>query len=209
MPPGFLPIKAAAAYVARRTRLIEQLYSRSNRAQGFGTNRQEVDRPPFRLRETIQIGLIAADDFVYTKAGSAGAIAFVGLMAAEGCSNGGSDVTGPPITSADTTAPSVAREMRGVWIATVANIDWPSVAKSHCLRSNRAELVRHSHQGKSSRPQYYSHCRSAPLVTPSINRHSSRGRNSSPEPRARVRATTRSRLPFRKRTHAEWNCMRG
>ena len=29
VPPGFLPIKAAAAYVARRTRLIEQLYSRS------------------------------------------------------------------------------------------------------------------------------------------------------------------------------------
>jgi uncharacterized lipoprotein YddW (UPF0748 family) len=55
----------------------------------------------------------------------------VGLFAAlflAACSRAG-DVTAPPSqppTAPDTAAPSIQREMRGVWIATVANIDWPS-----------------------------------------------------------------------------------
>jgi uncharacterized lipoprotein YddW (UPF0748 family) len=51
-------------------------------------------------------------------------LAALTLLAA--CSRSG-DVTGPPPPpAADTTAPSIRREMRGLWVATVANIDWPS-----------------------------------------------------------------------------------
>ncbi len=32
----------------------------------------------------------------------------------------------PPAPTADTASPAIQREMRGLWIATVANIDWPS-----------------------------------------------------------------------------------
>lgn len=57
------------------------------------------------------------------------ALAF-GIVSA--CS-GGSDPTTPitpnpptPPVGGDTTPPTIRREMRGVWIATVANIDWPT-----------------------------------------------------------------------------------
>ena len=44
------------------------------------------------------------------------------------CSDSG--ITGPPVTPPppppDTTPPLLVRELRGLWIATVANIDWPS-----------------------------------------------------------------------------------
>jgi len=36
------------------------------------------------------------------------------------------DVTSPPIVAPDTNPPALQREMRGLWVATVANIDWPS-----------------------------------------------------------------------------------
>jgi len=51
------------------------------------------------------------------------AFAALGVVAA--CS-GSDNVTGPPIVVPDTAAPPIAREMRGLWVATVANIDWPS-----------------------------------------------------------------------------------
>lgn len=63
------------------------------------------------------------------------------LVVAAACS--GSDVTGPPppvVTPADTAAPLVSREMRGMWIATVANIDWPS-SSNLTADQQRAELV--------------------------------------------------------------------
>ena len=47
------------------------------------------------------------------------------LGAVSACS-GSDDATGPPIVVPDTAAPAIAREMRGLWVATVANIDWPS-----------------------------------------------------------------------------------
>ena len=57
----------------------------------------------------------------------------LGIVSA--CS-GGSDIIAPitppppiptiPPVAGDTTAPGIRREMRGVWIATVANIDWPT-----------------------------------------------------------------------------------
>ena len=50
----------------------------------------------------------------------------------------GSEGTAPP--PADTTAPVVLREMRGVWIATVANIDWPT-RNDLSADQQRAELV--------------------------------------------------------------------
>ncbi len=64
------------------------------------------------------------------------------LLAA--CSGPG-DVTGPPVTPPpppppDTAAPSIQREMRGLWIATVANIDWPS-QRTLTADQQRAELI--------------------------------------------------------------------
>jgi len=57
------------------------------------------------------------------------------------CSSSGTDITTPPpVTPADTAAPAVQREMRGLWIATVANIDWPS-RSSLPADQQRAELV--------------------------------------------------------------------
>src|SRR4029434_922836 len=36
------------------------------------------------------------------------------------------DVTGPPIVAPDTNPPALQRARRGLWVATGANIDWPS-----------------------------------------------------------------------------------
>jgi uncharacterized lipoprotein YddW (UPF0748 family) len=59
------------------------------------------------------------------------------------CSDSRPGVTDPPITPVvpgDTAAPPVLREMRGLWIATVANIDWPS-RNNLTADQQRAELV--------------------------------------------------------------------
>ncbi|HEY9227588.1 MAG TPA: family 10 glycosylhydrolase [Gemmatimonadaceae bacterium] len=55
---------------------------------------------------------------------------------------GGTTSTEPvPVTPPrDTTPPAIAREMRGLWIATVANIDWPS-RNSLTADQQRAELI--------------------------------------------------------------------
>ena len=44
------------------------------------------------------------------------------------------------VAPVDTAAPAIAREMRGLWIATVANIDWPTKA-TLTADQQRAELV--------------------------------------------------------------------
>ena len=50
-------------------------------------------------------------------------------------------VTEPPAPDIDPTGPPpILREMRGVWIATVANIDWPS-STSLTMAQQKAELV--------------------------------------------------------------------
>src|ERR1043166_2448560 len=57
------------------------------------------------------------------------------------CSSGNG--TTAPITSpapTDTAAPSLQRELRGLWIATVANIDWPS-RTTLSADQQRAELT--------------------------------------------------------------------
>lgn len=45
-----------------------------------------------------------------------------------------------PGTDPDLTPPGIQREMRGVWIATVANIDWPS-SKTLTADQQKAELI--------------------------------------------------------------------
>jgi len=59
---------------------------------------------------------------------------FFGFVA--GCA--GSAVSGGPVPA--TTAPEVQREMRGLWIATVGNIDWPS-KRGLTPKQQRAELI--------------------------------------------------------------------
>ncbi len=62
------------------------------------------------------------------------------LTGAAACASG-TDITTPtPINPADTAAPPIQREMRGMWIATVANIDWPS-SRSLSTAQQQAELV--------------------------------------------------------------------
>jgi uncharacterized lipoprotein YddW (UPF0748 family) len=53
---------------------------------------------------------------------------------------GGGRVTGPVPTPADTMPPPITREMRGLWIATVRNIDWPS-RPGLTAEEQRAELT--------------------------------------------------------------------
>ncbi len=55
-------------------------------------------------------------------------IARLAVLALTGACSAGTTATAPtpaPIT-ADTAPPAIVREMRGLWVATVANIDWPS-----------------------------------------------------------------------------------
>jgi len=62
-------------------------------------------------------------------------------LAACGSGGGGATTTEPiPTTPKDTAPPPIAREMRGLWIATVANIDWPS-RNNLTADQQRAELV--------------------------------------------------------------------
>src|SRR5687768_251653 len=57
------------------------------------------------------------------------------------CSGGGDRIIGPsPITPEDTAAPPFQRDMRGLWVATVANIDWPS-ARTLTADQQRVELA--------------------------------------------------------------------
>ena len=46
----------------------------------------------------------------------------------------------PPVPPTDTAAPPVVREMRGLWIATVGNIDWPT-RNTLTAEQQRAELI--------------------------------------------------------------------
>ena len=50
------------------------------------------------------------------------------------------DITNPPVIKPDTNPPALQRETRGLWVATVANIDWPS-RSSLSAEQQRAELV--------------------------------------------------------------------
>ena len=65
--------------------------------------------------------------------------ALCAIVAAAACSSDES-VTGPPIVTPDPDPPAIIREMRGLWVATVANIDWPS-RSALPADQQRAELV--------------------------------------------------------------------
>ena len=68
------------------------------------------------------------------------AILVASLATLAACSRG-TESTGPgPITPADTAAPPLQREMRGLWVATVANIDWPS-SRTLNATQQKAELI--------------------------------------------------------------------
>ena len=51
-----------------------------------------------------------------------------------------STITNPPVITPDTNPPALQRETRGLWVATVANIDWPSRSNLSAAQQ-RAELV--------------------------------------------------------------------
>ncbi len=69
----------------------------------------------------------------------AGLAVLTGLVA---CGGSGTSITGPtPIPpKTDTAPPPLTREMRGLWVATVANIDWPS-RSTLTADQQKAELV--------------------------------------------------------------------
>jgi uncharacterized lipoprotein YddW (UPF0748 family) len=66
--------------------------------------------------------------------------ASVALFAILSACSGSKDITSPPVVTPDTNPPALQREMRGLWVATVANIDWPSRA-SLSADQQRAELL--------------------------------------------------------------------
>jgi uncharacterized lipoprotein YddW (UPF0748 family) len=70
------------------------------------------------------------------------AIVLAVALAGTACSDGGPGITGPvpPPPPPDTMLPALLRETRGMWIATVANIDWPS-RSGLAADQQRAELV--------------------------------------------------------------------
>jgi uncharacterized lipoprotein YddW (UPF0748 family) len=69
------------------------------------------------------------------------AIAVVLAFAAAACGGTSDPMTGPtPVTPTDTATPVIQREMRGMWIATVANIDWPS-RTTLTADQQRSELI--------------------------------------------------------------------
>src|SRR5258708_3839413 len=62
------------------------------------------------------------------------------LLAGLSACSGSATTTAPiPQTPSDTAPPTIQREMRGLWIATVANIDWPS-RSTLSADQQRAEL---------------------------------------------------------------------
>ena len=72
----------------------------------------------------------------------ASVVAIVFAAALAGCSSASTTVpiTPLPNSPSDTAPPPIQREMRGIWIATVANIDWPS-RTTLTAAEQRAELT--------------------------------------------------------------------
>lgn len=65
---------------------------------------------------------------------------FPHLVCAAGITLAASQLVGAAKQDAATTFPTVEREFRGVWVATVANIDWPS-SRSLFTEQQKAELI--------------------------------------------------------------------
>src|SRR5690606_30996165 len=65
------------------------------------------------------------------------AIGAAAALLAAGCAGGGRAPEQPGVPGGP---PAVAREFRGVWVATVSNIDWPS-ARGLPVDSQKAELL--------------------------------------------------------------------
>ena len=69
--------------------------------------------------------------------------AVAGLLSGGAVSSALAQSVGPASRSSE--APDVLREFRGVWVATVANIDWPSQART-ARRISRSGTARHPRQ---------------------------------------------------------------
>lgn len=105
---------------------------------GAGHQALEADRCKLNLLSSISIRSMTLNVF-RVKRSLLPLLATVALFA---CSGG--TMTAVPIlpavpTPVDTGPPTIQREMRGLWIATVANIDWPS-RSSLTAEQQRAEL---------------------------------------------------------------------
>ena len=108
--------------------------------------------PPYPLNQCFKPGFVQFFGALYLLSGMSlrrlsstpmswkrvGLAAIAVVLAA--CGESPPDITGPPVTQPDTAAPAVQREMRGLWIATVANIDWPS-RRDLTADAQRAELL--------------------------------------------------------------------
>lgn len=66
--------------------------------------------------------------------------ALFAVACADSKGGGITDPITPPVTGDTTSPPALVREMRGMWIATVANIDWPS-RTTLTAEQQKAELV--------------------------------------------------------------------
>jgi uncharacterized lipoprotein YddW (UPF0748 family) len=62
------------------------------------------------------------------------------VLSVSGCGDDPAGPEPPPPPSGDVVVPAIAREFRGMWIATVANIDWPSRAGLNAA-AQQAELL--------------------------------------------------------------------
>jgi uncharacterized lipoprotein YddW (UPF0748 family) len=67
-------------------------------------------------------------------------LGLLGALAGLAACSRGTDINAPPIVTPDTTPPALMREMRGLWVATVANIDWPS-RSTLTAEQQRSELT--------------------------------------------------------------------
>lgn len=74
-------------------------------------------------------------------------LAIAALAALSACASSGPGLTDPntppvvpPVVPTDTVPPVIQREMRGLWIATVANIDWPT-RSGLTVAQQQAELI--------------------------------------------------------------------
>ena len=118
------------------------------------------------------------------------------------------EITAPPVVTPDPNPPAIQREMRGLWVATVANIDWPSRTTLTPTSSARSSCE-HSRSCGGGRIQRDLCFRSDRRGRRLPVERSSRGLRCSPARRGPIPATIRSRSPCRRRMRAASSCTRG
>jgi hypothetical protein len=132
-------------------------------------------------------------------------------MLSGGCATTERSVAPPrPPSNATIVPPKPEREFRGVWIATVDNIDWPS-KKDLSTAEQKAELIVRSWIAPRSSSSTQSSSRCARSAMRFTRHSSSRGRNFSRARWAKRRVPSGIRWPLSlpRRTNAGSNCTRG